>query len=211
MYLKVKELILKVVGVEELVSKGDFAKSPEWKKIRNTVIESAKAVVWPPGSDKFTIHAQSGKKSGEGNGVKPIKEAAMVYLKEQGWEIESPWPIAHRVKPGNMDAAYNSKSGLVAVEWETGNISSSHRSMNKMCLGLITDAIVAGILVVPSRALYPYLTDRIGNIAELEPYFPLWKSTPCKEGVLEIIVVEHDDASTDVPKIKKGTDGRALL
>ena len=77
MYLKVKELILKVVGVEELVSKGDFAKSPEWKKIRNTVIESAKAVVWPPGSDKFTIHAQSGKKSGEGNGVKPIKEAAM--------------------------------------------------------------------------------------------------------------------------------------
>lgn len=200
---------MKIVNVEELISKGSFSKSQEWKDIRDVAINAAKAVVWPPGSGDFTIYPESGKKSGEGNGVKPIKNAAMSYLSEQGWEQEYPWPIEHRVKPGKMDAAFHSSQGLVALEWETGNISSSHRSMNKMCLGLITDVIVAGILIVPSRALYPYLTDRIGNVAELEPYFPLWSVTPCKEGVLEIIVVEHDAESTEVPRIPKGTDGRA--
>jgi hypothetical protein len=200
---------MKVVSVEKLVSKGAFANSSEWKRISDMAIGAADAVVWPPGSEKFTIYPQSGKKRGEGNGVKPIKNAAMSFLKDSGWEIEYPWPIEHRVKPGRMDAAFQSDEGLVALEWETGNISSSHRSMNKMCLGLITDAIVAGILIVPSRTLYPYLTDRIGNISELEPYFALWKSIPCDEGVLEIIVVEHDEESFDVERIPKGTDGRA--
>lgn len=200
---------MKVVSVEKLVSKGSFATSSEWKEISEMAVNAAKAVVWPPGARNFTIYPESGKKSGEGNGVKPIKEAAMDYLHGQKWELEHPWPIEHRVKPGKMDAAFRSSNGLIALEWETGNISSSHRSMNKMCLGLITDAIVAGILIVPSRTLYPYLTDRIGNVAELEPYFPLWKATPCQEGVLEIIVVEHDAESTSVPRIPKGTDGRA--
>jgi hypothetical protein len=63
---------------------------------------------------------------------------------------------------------------------------------------------------VPSRKLYVYLTDRIGNIAELEPYLDLWKATPCHNGLLQIIVVEHDGISKDVPRIGKGTDGRAL-
>jgi hypothetical protein len=70
--------------------------------------------------------------------------------------------------------------------------------------------IAAGTLVVPSRKLYVYLTDRIGNINELEPYFGLWRSVPCKKGVLEIVVIEHDATSDRVPKIPKGTAGRAL-
>jgi hypothetical protein len=108
-----------------------------------------------------------------------------------------------------MDAAYVFDEGIVCFEWETGNISSSHRSLNKMCLGLLKGAIKAGMLVVPSRQLYPFLTDRIGNIAELEPYFDLWRSTQCAEGVLDIVVIEHDATSMNVPRIPKGTDGRA--
>ena len=65
-------------------------------------------------------------------------------------------------------------------------------------------------LIVPSRALYSYLTDRVGNIQELEPYLKLWKSIPCKNGILEIVVIEHDATSQEVPRIPKGTDGRAL-
>jgi Restriction endonuclease BamHI len=106
-----------------------------------------------------------------------------------------------------MDAAFFSSKGVIAFEWETGNISSSHRSMNKMCLGLLTQKIIAGFLVIPSKKLYPYLTDRIGNFPELEPYLP---SISCVEGVLEIIVIEQDAESFDVPKIPKGTDGRAF-
>ena len=79
-----------------------------------------------------------------------------------------------------------------------------------MALGLLKGLLAGGILIVPSRKLYNYLTDRVGNISELEPYLDLWCSIPSKEGVLEVIVVEHDAESTNVPRIPKGTDGRAL-
>ena len=81
--------------------------------------------------------------------------------------------------------------------------------MNKLTMLVSNGIIAAGTLVVPSRKLYGYLTDRIGNYKELEPYLKLWKSVPCKAGILEIIVIEQDAESYDVPKIPKGTAGRA--
>ena len=87
----------------------------------------------------------------------------------------------------------------------------SHRSLNKLCLGLLRGETAGGFLVVPSRKLYRFLTDRIGNVAELEPYFEFWAATPCTEGVLEIVAIEHDAESLNVPRIGKGTDGRSLL
>lgn len=110
-----------------------------------------------------------------------------------------------------MDAVFRSSRGLVGFEWETGNVSSSHRSLNKLCLGLLRGETAGGFLVVPSRKLYRFLTDRIGNVAELEPYFEFWAATPCTEGVLEIVAIEHDAESLNVPRIGKGTDGRSLL
>ena len=81
--------------------------------------------------------------------------------------------------------------------------------MNKLAMLVSNGVIAAGTLVVPSRKLYVYLTDRIGNYNELEPYLKLWKSVPCRLGVLEIVVIEQDAESRDVPKIPKGRDGRA--
>jgi hypothetical protein len=66
-------------------------------------------------------------------------------------------------------------------------------------------------LVIPSRKLYPYLTDRIGNYEELEPYFDVWRSVLIRDGLLAIFVIEHDQEDNNVPKIPKGTDGRALI
>lgn len=220
---------MKIKEVRTLISKGPFAESDHWKELRADILSAVGNVVWPSGSDKFTIYPESGKKSGEGNGVKPIKNGAIERLTGNrlnygklkkkkdglpiidGWVAEMPWPVGERIRPGNMDAAYCNQQGEleICLEWETGNISSSHRSMNKMAMGLLLRKVKAGVLVVPSRELYPYLTDRIGNISELEPYFPLWEATPCEEGVLEIVVIEHDATSFDVPKIPKGTDGRA--
>lgn len=202
---------MKIVATHKLIAKGPFAASQEWREIRNTIYQATRAVVWPPGSSTFTIHAQSGKKRGEGNGVRPIKDAAVLYLTQRGWLPDHPWPVGVRIVPGNMDAAFKSSNGLIGFEWETGNISSSHRSLNKLCLGLLRGETTGGFLVVPSRKLYRSLTDRVGNIAELEPYFVFWAATPCKEGVLEIIVIEHDAESSDVPRISKGTYGRSLL
>ena len=98
----------------------------------------------------------------------------------------------------------------MAFEWETGNISSSHRALNKLFLTMKETKTIGSFLVVPSNRLKVYLTDRIGNIGELEPYFGLWRDLTGINGGLRIIVVEHDAESFNVPKIPKGTDGRAL-
>ena len=140
----------------------------------------------------------------------PIKLGLMAELERQGWKLEEPLDIATVTRPGDLDAVLYTAHGPVAVEWETGNISSSHRALNKMVLGLSKGVLIAGTLIVPTRELYQYLTDRVGNLSELVPYFDLWRSVPCKSGVLEIVAVEHDGTSTSVPKIPTGTDGRAL-
>ena len=160
---------MKIAEVKRLIGKGLLPPSEEWHNIRQSAIDAMDSVEWPVGSGKFTINPVR-----HGNGVTPIKNQAAEKLKLAGWKTQHPWPIADRQKPGNMDAAYVSSLGLVAFEWETGNIASSHRSINKMCLGLLLGATVGGILAVSSNSLYPYLTDRISNIGELERYFPLW-------------------------------------
>ncbi len=201
---------MKIVREETLISCGKYAASSEWKKTRESLYKTIREVDWPPGSGKFMIYPEFGKRRGEGNGVKPIKLGLMGELKEQGWKLEEPLDIAILKKPGKLDAVLYTDYGAVALEWETGNISSSHRALNKMALGLLKGVLACGVLVVPSRELYKYLTDRIGNMAELEPYFDLWSSIPCEQGVLEIVAIEHDATSTDVPRIPKGTSGRAL-
>jgi len=139
-----------------------------------------------------------------------MKTEMMATLSRRGWRLEEPLDIATATRPGKLDAVRNTRFGPFAIEWETGNISSSHRALNKMALGILKTKLAGGALVVPSRKLYKYLTDRVGNFAELEPYLDLWKAVPCRQGLLQIFVVEYDATSTDVPRIAKGTDGRAL-
>jgi hypothetical protein len=92
-----------------------------------------------------------------------------------------------------------------------GNISSSHRAINKMALGILKKVLIGGVLILPTRAMYKYLTDRVGNFHDLEPYFPLWQALQVEEGFLAVIAIEHDAVSRSVPSYPKGTDGRALL
>jgi hypothetical protein len=201
---------MRIVREETLISRGDYAKSEDWKRTRASLYKAITEVDWPRGSGKFTIHPESGKKRGKGNGVKPIKNGLIEELSKQGWKPEQPLNITDAKRPGKLDAVLTTAHGPVALEWETGNISSSHRALNKMALGLHKGILAAGILVVPSGELYKFLTDRVGNMPELEPYLDLWRSVPCKSGVLEIIAVEHDATNKEVPRIPKGTSGRAL-
>lgn len=201
---------MKIVKVETLISAGSFPKSSFWTDAEKAIRSAIIGVDHPVGTGKFTIYPESGKARGEGNGVKPIKDLFVNKLVRVGWKSEEPLKITSDAKPGDLDAVLYGKPGTVAVEWETGNISSSHRALNKMVLGLMKGIIQAGVLVVPSRKMYKFLTDRVGNFAELEPYLDVWKAIPVKNGVLKIIVIEHDAESKSVPRIKKGTDGRAL-
>lgn len=210
---------MRIAETVALLQRGDFAESAEWLAIRDTIHTAIALAEWPVGSGSFTIHPESGKKSGKGNGVVPIKAKPMQLLKDAGWALEYPWDVATKAtstgkkgkgsKPGDIDAAKQFAQGLVVVEWETGNISSSHRAINKMALGLVAKKCVAGVLVVPNMKLAQYLTDRIGNIEEIRPYAPLWENLSIGEGVLELVVIEQDAESTNVPRIPKGKDGRA--
>ena len=112
---------------------------------------------------------------------------------------------------GDLDALKWTPEGYIAFEWETGNISSSHRALNKLFLTMQETTTIGSFLVVPSNRLKVFLTDRIGNIGELAPYFGLWRDLTGISVRLRIIVVEHDAESVEVPKIPKGTDGRAAL
>jgi hypothetical protein len=201
---------VKIAKVVTLIACGKYAGSPEWTKLQRKLRDAIRRVDWPPGSGSFTICPESGRKRGEGNGVKPIKDGLMKELRSFGWRLEAPLDIASVSRPGKLDAVLDTPHGRVALEWETGNISSSHRALNKMALGLLKGVLACGMLVVPSRNLYPYLTDRIGNYSELEPYLDLWRSIPCRSGVLQIVVIEHDATSLKVRRIPKGTSGRAL-
>lgn len=200
---------MKIVKIEILIDSGGFSSSPVWATIKDHIITSINKVEWPPGSGSFTLYDESGKKRRQGSGVTPIKDIFVKNLKRLGWNLETPVNIATLKRPGPLDATYPVGKKLFAVEWETGNISSSHRAINKMVLGLLNGILIGGILIVPTREMYHYLTDRIGNLQELEPYFPLWKSLKCEEGLLGVIAIQHDGVSKKVPKITKSTAGRA--
>jgi len=200
---------MKIVQVELLIDAGGFSATKEWTAIKEQIFQAIDTIQWPPDSGSFTLFDQSGKARGEGSGVKPIKDACMVHLKSLGWRLETPVDIATLKKPGPMDATYPVGDRLFCIEWETGNISSSHRAINKMALGILKKVLIGGVLVLPTRTMYKYLTDRIGNFPEIEPYFPLWRALKVDEGLLVVIAIEHDAVSRAVPRIPKGTNGRA--
>jgi hypothetical protein len=187
---------------------------------------------------------KNGKKKTLRNGVVPLRQLFRANLEGSGWKAEEPLslkeyferirkddnlaqifmfpetPIAAVLDPlhegvGDFDFWLRSDRGFrTVVEWETGNISSSHRSLNKMCLALTGGLVDAAVLVVPSAMLYVHLTDRIGNVRELQPYFYFWNmfAQLLDKGLLAIIVVEQDGLihSTDLRDfIPAGTDGNA--
>ncbi|WP_268345009.1 hypothetical protein [Bacillus haynesii] len=149
------------------------------------------------------------------NSVKPIKETFMTYLAARNWLEEYRVDVGVSItRPGPIDAVKISNNDIFAVEWETGNIASSHRALNKITTGLLNQRLIGGILILPSRKIYAHLTDRVGNYRESSPYFDVWKKAnyPVNQGFLAVIEIEHDKLSDDQSlQIKKGTDGRALI
>lgn len=199
--------------------------------------ERGKLVTWKGGKDKAKKTLR--------NGVVPLRQMFRRLLEDDGWRSEEPlslekyfesvraekgarkiarYPASPEESPdeamheglGDFDFWLQSESGFrTVVEWETGNISSSHRSLNKMCLALAGGIADAGVLVVPSVYLYPHLTDRIGNVRELQPYFYFWQAFGrlIERGLLAVIEVEHDELfdSTDMREfIPTGRDGNAF-
>lgn len=140
------------------------------------------------------------------NGVVPLKEPCYRMLEETyGWYREKPLDILSE-KGGPIDVykSFSDGDGFfnVGIEFETGNISSAHRSMNKLHLGIHNKELHLAVLMMPMHRLSYYLTDRVSNYEELRPYFSLVSGVP-----FIIIGFDVENYSLDVPGLAKGRDG----
>jgi hypothetical protein len=194
---------MKLITEQRLVEVGEFVKTDQFSELHQNIVDGILTVSWAD-PHEFIINPIP-----KANGVLPIKNNFIAHLVTHGWEPEVCMSVVDGLNPGPIDAIFRSKYGIIAVEWETGNISSSHRALNKIALGIIQKQLIAGFLIIPMRSLSKYLTDRVGNYEELSPYFPLYPNLKISEGVMSVFGVEHDRISSDVVLIPKGSDGNA--
>jgi hypothetical protein len=220
-----------------LFDQGAIQATPDWIGIHQSIDNSIRSVDHPAGAGTLTLRRKHRRPDGqwERNGVLYLKRRFIENMVQaEGWRDEVDVQLAPaQVQPilqlfpgglpyqepitssfGEFDLLTDAPNGTrCAIEWETGNISSSHRSMNKLAICLGAGAIQAGVLIVPSRACYEHLTDRIGNIGELSGYLDMWHrlAAGVAQGVLAIVVVEHDNLTDDLatPYLPVGNDGRA--
>lgn len=140
------------------------------------------------------------------NGVGPLKEPCYRMLEEAyGWYREKPLNILSE-KGGPIDVyksfVDNDSHFNVGIEFETGNISSAHRAMNKLSLGVHNKELHLAVLMMPMHRLSYYLTDRVSNYEELKPYFSLVSNVP-----FIMIGFDVEEYSSNVPCLAKGRDG----
>jgi restriction endonuclease BamHI len=226
-----------------IFDQGDVISSSDWASVHQSFVWSIESIIHPPGSNSFKIRkkseyrADNGKKKTDRNGVNYLRSEFLKYMvTKEGWKSEGLVELA-KTRPqvntklypsledyqepitsrfGGFDFATTAPNGTkIAIEWETGNISSSHRSLNKLSIALASGILQVGVLVIPSRLLYEHLTDRIGNIGELSGYLSFWESikVTVPRGLLAISVVEHDELTDDpnVPLNRPGLAGGYLV
>ncbi len=220
-----------------LFDQGEVIASADWKALHESYVRSIESIDNPRGSGRLCLRRKVRQANGQWlrNGVGYLRTRFLEHIRDvEGWEAERSVNLKKdrnqppiRLYPsleayrepitsdfGGFDLVTQGDNGtLIAIEWETGNISSSHRSMNKLAIALGAGIVQVGVLILPSRHLYEHLTDRIGNIGELSGYLSMWeglKST-VERGLLAITVVEHDELTDDpaFPFLTAGNDGRA--
>jgi len=220
-----------------LFDQGNVISSDDWKSLHESYVRSIQSIDNPPGSGKLCLRKKLPLPNNQWlrNGVGYLRARFLDHIQNvEGWKTEGVVDLARdrqqppiRLYPslekyrepitsnfGGFDLVTKGDDKTkIAIEWETGNISSSHRSMNKLAIALGAGIIQIGVLIVPSRNLYEHLTDRIGNIGELSGYLSMWESLKARvpHGLLAISVVEHDELTDDenFRFLKVGADGRA--
>lgn len=220
-----------------IFDQGEVISSADWQTLHESYVRAILSIEHPRGSGSLTLRRKQRLPNNQWrrNGVKYLKNEFLTFMRDhEEWHAERNVDISpDRDQPplllypsleeyrepitsnfGEFDFMATAADGTrVAIEWETGNISSSHRSMNKLAIALSKGVVDVGVLIVPSRELYDHLTDRIGNIGELSGYLEMWEGlrNTVERGLLAITVVEHDQLtdSEDIDYLTAGTDGRA--
>jgi hypothetical protein len=200
---------MRIVAVHTIYADG--WSEPSRNELIGDAVEGVRRVSWPLGTDRFVV-APLDPAVKHPNGVVPIRQGFARHMLGLQWEPEQRYRSELLSMHGALDAVKATPSGLVGAEWETGNISSSHRALGKLTLGLVDKELVGGVLVVLDSRWKAYFTDRIGNWGEIDGYQRVWARalrgvTP---SFLSVIVMEPDDVVLGTPPIPKGTDGNSL-
>lgn len=180
-------------------------------KAVDEVVTSMASTTWPTDSEIFTIN-NSEKNA---NGVVPLKDRCYIMLEETfNWYREKPLDVLsiEKSKGGPIDVykefIEDNAIKRVGMEFETGNIGSAHRSMNKLILGINRQEIDLAIILMPVSQLSYFLTDRVSNFEELEPYF---ENTNGKPFVYIGFNAEAYDSSVPlIPKTSAGMSKRSI-
>ena len=149
------------------------------------------------------------------NGVVFIKEKCYQIFEEKFGQFREK-PLSYfrddAQKGGPIDVykefVINDDIFKVGLEFETGNISSAHRSMNKLCIGLKKQELNMAILMMPIKPMSFYLTDRVSNYEELEPYFLLLDEVPFI--VFGFNTNKYDESAPLLSKKKDGMSPRTI-
>lgn len=219
-----------------IFDKGNVVESDDWRTIHDSYVRSIENIEHPIGSGSFTIRRKQRGPNNKWirNGVGFLRTSFLNHIVNvEGWRAEGQADLGLGNQPpirlypsleeypidvnifGDFDLVTTTPNGVrVAIEWETGNISSSHRSMNKLVLALESASVSIGVLILPSRLLYDHLTERVGNFEELSGYMRMWQSfgDNIRHGLLAVSVVEHDHLTNDpaFPYLLVGEDGNAI-
>lgn len=170
--------------------------------LRTDILGGFGKIVWPAGSNKFSINPVK-----KANGVGPIKDEMMKHLKLNQWV--GGVRIGEGSESGPVDAIKTVGNLRACFEWETGNIASSCRALLKIMDGLAFGIIDVGFIVVSSKDLARFLTDRIGQYEEFKWSLRMLPRL-FKYGHIEIIVMEFDELDTRVPFIPKQACGNGV-
>jgi hypothetical protein len=212
---------MRIVKSVDIVCAGRFGRTAFWRRCVADVEAAIAMAEWPIDSGSFSLNPEpgvdrQGRPDKHPNGVVPIKVPMIRELSSRGWATEAlpPLPVGAGgrglLTTGDLDALNRDRNRYVGFEWETGNVSSSHRAISKLLDGLTRERLNGGILVLAVRETQRYLTDRVGNFEEIAPYFEFWGRYPVPNGTLRIYGVGHDALDPTVPHIPKGPSGRAL-
>lgn len=150
------------------------------------------------------------------NSVTPIKEGLVNLLHDNyGWTKE--WHLStvsgepeqrsrKKGTGGGIDVYKEFIQGQfsfnVGLEFETGNVASVHRSLNKLTLGVDAHELDLMVLVLPVYNLSYYLTDRSANYEEIEAYFRLYENR-----AFIAFGFDAEEYSDQFPIFAKGNDG----
>lgn len=164
-----------------IFDQGGVISSTDWEELHESYVRSILSIEHPRGSGSLTLRRKIHLPNGQWkrNGVVYLKKSFLSFMRDrEGWEAESDVALSRDREQkmlllypsmeeysepitsdfGGFDFMATTTSGTrVAIEWETGNISSSHRSMNKLAIALNSGLIEVGVLIVPSRDLYQHL------------------------------------------------------